>query len=162
MEFRFWKRCIIDRVVPRRDPLPTLRCMNEPSAEDVTQLTQTLHRFFSHLDERRYEELAAMFLPEGRWLRQGRWLSGRSAILEAMTSRPATTRVRHLLSNILVTPRSDTEAEVQAYLTAYRQVEGQRPSLFSINLVGNVFRRQGGRWLLAEQQLVREFEFEGA
>lgn len=136
--------------------------MNEPeaTAEDIVQLTQRLHAFFSHLDERRYEELAAMFLPEGRWLRQGQWLEGRDAILAAMRARPATTRVRHIISNVVAIPRSTGEAEVQAYMTAYRRLEGQPPALFSINLVGNMFRRQAGRWMLAEQKLVRDFEFE--
>jgi hypothetical protein len=136
--------------------------MNEPqaTAEDVVQLTQRLHAFFSHLDERRYEELAAIFLPEGRWLRQGQWLEGRQPILAALKTRPATMQVRHIISNVLVTPRSADEADVQAYMTAYRRLENQAPALFSINLVGNVFRRQDGRWMLAEQQLVREFEFE--
>ena len=133
-----------------------------PPHEEIVQLTQRLHLFFQHLDERRYEELAAMFLPEGRWLRQGRWLDGRPAILEAMAARPAGVRVRHLLSNTVVSCRGTGERDVQAYLTAYRQLPGQRPALFSINLVGNVFRRHGDAWLLAEQQLVREFEFEQA
>jgi len=135
--------------------------MNEPeaTAEDIVQLTQRLHAFFSHLDERRYEELAAMFLPEGRWLRQGRWIEGRDAILAAMKDRPASVRVRHVISNVVATRRSADEAEVQAYMTAYRRLEGQPPALFSINTVGNVFRRQAGAWLLAEQQLVRDFEF---
>jgi len=136
--------------------------MNEPeaTAEDVVQLTQRLNAFFNHLDERRYEELAAMFLPEGRWLRQGRWFEGRPAIVGALQARPATMRVRHIISNVLVTRRSEDEADVQAYMTAYRQLENQAPSLFSFNLVGNVFHRHAGRWMLAEQQLVREFEFE--
>lgn len=136
--------------------------MNEPeaTAEDIVQLTQRLHAFFSHLDERRYEELAAMFLPEGRWLRQGQWLDGRAAILAALRARPATMRVRHIISNVVATRRSEDEAEVQAYMTAYRRLEGQPPALFSINLVGNVFHRQAGRWMLAEQQLVRDLEFE--
>jgi hypothetical protein len=136
--------------------------MNEPeaTAEDVVQLTQRLHAFYSHLDERRYEELAAMFLPEGRWLRQGQWLEGRDAILAALRDRPATMRVRHIISNVVATRRSADEAEVQAYMTAYRRLEGQPPALFSINLVSNVFNRQAGRWVLAQQQLVRDFEFE--
>ncbi len=138
--------------------------MDEPevSADDVVQLTQRLHAFFMHLDERRYGELAAMFLPQGRWLRQGQWLDGRDAILGAMQARPATVRVRHLVANVVVTRRTADEAQVQAYLTAYRRLEGQPPALFSINLVGNVFRREAGRWLLAEQQLVREFEFQAS
>lgn len=133
-----------------------------PSPDDVVRLTQRLHAFFSHLDERRFDALVAMFLPDGRWLRQGRWIEGRGAILEAMHARPATMRVRHVISNVLVTPVSADEMKVQAYMTAYRQLEGGKPSLFSINLVTNTFRRTAGDWLLAEQQLVREFEFEGA
>lgn len=135
--------------------------MDKPLAavEDVVQLTQQLHVFFSHLDERRYDALAAMFLPQGRWLRQGQWLEGQGAILAALQARPATMRVRHLVSNVVATARSAQEAQVDAYLAAYRQLQGQPPALFSINLVGNVFRRQAGAWMLAEQQLVRDFEF---
>lgn len=132
----------------------------EPAAEDVIQLMQGLNTFFGHLDERRYEELAAMFPPGGRWLRQGKWLEGRAAILAAMNARSASVRVRHIISNVIVRLRNADEAHVQAYLTAYRQLAGQAPALFSVNLVSNVFRREAGRWLLAEQQLVREFEFE--
>lgn len=136
--------------------------MNEPEAttEEVVQLTQQLHAFFRHLDDRRYDELSAMFLPDGRWLRQGQWLDGRDAILAALRARPANVRVRHLVSNVVATLRSRDEAEVQAYLAAYRRLDGQPPALFSINLVDNVFRRRAGRWQLAEQQLVREFEFQ--
>lgn len=133
-----------------------------PTTTDVVQLTQRLHAFFSHLDERRYEALAAMFLPQGRWLRQGRWVEGRAAIAQALQARPASMRVRHVISNVLVSASSPDEMRVEAYLTAYRQLEGQAPSLFSINTVANTFQRSAGEWMLAEQQLVREFEFEAS
>jgi hypothetical protein len=136
--------------------------VSPPTTDDVVQLTQRLHAFFSHLDERRYEALAAMFLPDGRWLRQGRWLEGRGAILEALNARPASMRVRHAISNVLVTGASADAMQVDAYMTAYRQLEGQPPSLFSLNLVSNTFRLAGGQWMLVEQQLVRDFEFEAA
>lgn len=130
------------------------------TTEDVVQLTQRLHTFISYLDERRYDDLIAMFLPDGRWLRQGRWLDGRAAILEALQARPASMRVRHVITNARVSRRSADSASVEAYMTAYRQLEGQGPTLFSINLVSNAFRKVDGEWMLAEQQLVREFEFE--
>lgn len=129
-------------------------------AEDVVQLTHLLHLFFFHLDERRYEALARMFLPQARWLRQGQWVQGQAAILQALQARPATMRVRHLVCNVVATASSADEAQVDAYLTAYRQVQGQPPALFSINRVDNVFRRQSGGWMLAEQQLVRDLEFQ--
>ncbi len=125
-------------------------------------LTQRLLSLIAHLDNRRYDALAGMFTPDGRWLRQGRWFEGREAILGALAARPAGMRVRHVMSNILVTHYAQDEAKVDAYMTAYRQLEGQPPELFSINLVGTVFRRVDGQWLVAEQQMVREFEFAAA
>ncbi len=126
---------------------------------ETVQLTHRLHVFFNLLDERRYDELADLFIPQGRWLRQGHWLDGRGAILEALRGRPASMRVRHVISNVIVGRRSDAEKEVQAYLTAYRQSEHQLPSLFSLNVVRCIYRREDHAWLLAEQQLVREFVF---
>lgn len=128
-------------------------------ADEVVQLTQRLHALIGHLDNRRYEALAAMFQPEGRWLRQGRWFDGREAILSALASRPPNMRVRHLLTNIHVTDRAGEEAGVEAYMTAYRQLEGRPPELFSLNIVTTRFWREGGQWLIAEQRMVREFEF---
>ena len=137
--------------------------MPDPNAStnDIVELTQLLHAFVGHLDERRYDALVQMVAPEGRWLRQGKWLAGRDAMLCALEARPATMRVRHIISNVHVRADAGGSARVDAYMTAYRQFEGSPPSLFSNNLVHNVFRRDGSRWVLLEQQLVREFEFEG-
>ena len=135
--------------------------MNYPHAPLalVTELTQRLHGFFSHLDNRRYDDVLNLFLPQGRWLRQGRWLEGREAILVALEARPASMKVRHVISNLVVTPVTEGEAHVEAYMTAYRQLENEAPTLFRFNLVTNVFRLDGGAWMLAEQQLLPEFEF---
>lgn len=130
-----------------------------PPADAIVQLTQRLHAFFGHLDERRYEPLVGMFLPEARWLRQGRWLEGRPAILAALHERPADMRVRHVASNVLVRGGQGDEATVDAYLTAFRQPAGGPPALFSLNTVATAFRRVDGRWMVAEQRMVREFEF---
>lgn len=129
-------------------------------ADEIVQLSQRLYTLIGHLDNRRNEALAALFLPEGRWQRQGQWFNGREAILGALASRPKTMRVRHLLTNILVTHWTGDTASVQAYMTAYRQLEGGRPELFSINIVTTEFRRgEASQWLIAEQTMVREFEF---
>lgn len=135
--------------------------MTQPRArtDDIVELTQQLHAFIGHLDERRYDALARMFVPQGRWLRQGRWLEGREAILDAMAARPATMRVRHIISNVQVAMEGENAARVTAYMTAYRQLEGGTPALFSVSRVENLFQGQDGHWVLAEQQLLREFEF---
>lgn len=131
-------------------------------SDEVVQLSQCLHALIAHLDSRRYEAVAALFTPAGRWLRQGRWLEGRQAILNALESRPKDMRVRHVLTNILVTELTHGKARVDAYMTAYRQLDGQRPELFSINRVDTVFHRVDSQWLITEQQMVREFEFTAA
>ena len=131
-------------------------------SDEVVQLSQRLLALVAHLDHRRYEAVAALFTPAGRWLRQGRWLEGREAILHALGSRPKDMRVRHVLTNILVTELTHGKARVDAYMTAYRQLDGQRPELFSINRVDTVFHRMDSQWLITEQQMVREFEFTAA
>jgi hypothetical protein len=88
--------------------------------------TQRLHLFFHHLDERRYSDLVGMFRPEGRWLRQGQWLEGRTAVHAALDARPPS-RVRHVISNAHVATSNDDEATIESYMTAYRDegpVEG--------------------------------------
>ena len=122
-------------------------------------MTQRLNAFFSHLDNRRYADVLNLFLPQGRWLRQARWLDGREAIFTALEARPASMKVRHVISNIVVTQPAADEAHVEACMTAYRQLEGEAASLFRINLVTNVFRLDAGAWMLAEQQLLPEFDF---
>lgn len=135
--------------------------MNDPHAQPelVAELTQRLHAFFSHLDNRRYDDVLSLFLPKGRWLRQGRWLEGREAIRGALDARPASMRVRHVISNIVVTQEAAGKARVEAYMTAYRQVGDEAPTLFRFNLVTNVFHQDDGAWVLAEQQLLPEFDF---
>lgn len=129
-------------------------------AQVVTELTNCLHAFFGHLDERRYDAVVAAFLPAGRWLRQGRWLDGQAAIRAALEGRPATLRVRHVLTNVVVQPGAGDDVKVDAYMTAFRQLEGEAAaSLYRMNMVSNIFRRHEGGWRLVEQQLVPDLAF---
>ena len=129
------------------------------STQDLGHWSQCLHALISHLDARRYEALAQLFTPQGRWLRQGQWLQGRESIIHALQARPKGMRVFHTLSNILVIECSPEQAVVEAYMTAYRQLEGQRPELFSLNTVSTTFVRESTSWQIAEQQMVRQMEF---
>ncbi len=130
------------------------------NASCAGELTQALHAFISHLDERRYDELLAAFAPQGRWLRQGRWLEGRDAILQALQARPAGMRVRHVMSNAWAWHGEGGVVHQEAYMTAFRQLEGEAvASLFRINRVTSVWRRRGEGWELLEQQLIPDLEF---
>ena len=145
--------------------------MNSPASFSASralllgELTQQLHAFFHHLDERRYTELVALFTPDGRWLRQGQWLNGHAAVRSALDARPAAQRVRHVITNAYVAGfATANEACVEAYMTAYRHdggVDGvaRIAGPLRLNLVSTLFRRVDGAWLIAEQRLVPEFEF---
>ncbi|MFM1855595.1 MAG: hypothetical protein RLZ83_904 [Pseudomonadota bacterium] len=137
------------------------------AADLLPQLVQVLHRFFYELDGRRYETAAGLFTDDGRWLRQGRWLEGRAAILDALHARPLDSETRHVMSNAFIAREEGDAAVVEAYMTAYRyptaEAGGDLPTIahpLRFNLVTTVFRRvaQSG-WCIAEQRLVPAFGF---
>jgi ketosteroid isomerase-like protein len=135
---------------------------SSPSAQLVTELTQALNAFFLDLDERRYDAVVSGFLADGRWLRQGKWLQGHAAIRAGLEARPATMRVRHIITNIVVSAPEGEDVRVHAYMTAVRQLEGEAAaSLYRMNMVSNVFRRDEGAWRLVEQQLLPDLGFPG-
>jgi hypothetical protein len=141
--------------------------MSSPDQSDAclaAELTQRLNRFFHHLDERRYDDMIAMFTPDGRWFRQGQWLADPQAIRRALDARPAAQRTRHVMTNAFIASRDELGVRVEAYMTAYRHdgpVDGvpRLPGPFRFNLVTTVFRKVDGDWQIAEQRMVPEFEF---
>jgi hypothetical protein len=77
--------------------------ITESSAAGVLPaLTQQLHCFFHHLDERRYAPMLDLFTDDCRWLRQGRWLEGKAAVRAALEARSAAHDTRHVMSNAFV------------------------------------------------------------
>jgi len=88
--------------------------------------TQLLHRFYGFLDEKRYAEMADLFVPEGAWVRLGEELRGPKAILAAMDSRQDWLTA-HVVTNIRVSVVNANEAHTVQYVTLYRQ-EGHKPA----------------------------------
>ena len=178
--FLIWKPVIVVRHVPLGNGLPTIHPPDTdrsplrpepmpdlPKPSDsllFVELMQRLHRFFHHLDERRYAELVAMFAQDGRWLRQGQWLDGHAAVRGALDARPVTQRVRHIISNVDLTRVDGDRAVVEAYMTAYRH-DGPTQGVpriagpFRLNIVSTAFRRSADDWLIVEQRMTPEFEF---
>lgn len=85
---------------------------------------QTLIRFFRHLDEREYAELAGLMLPDGVWHRQGAELRGEAAIVAALSRRSPTMRIHHLLTNVFARPDGEDAAAVTAYMLVVRHEPG--------------------------------------
>lgn len=142
---------------------------DEALARVQPALLQLTNRFFYCLDEFRYRELVDSMVPEGTWHRQGKVLRGRDAVLAALEERPPTMRIRHVITNFLVTAATDDVAEAVAYMTAYRHDDGRDLPMprtiagpFRVLLVKTRFHRQQGRWLIAEQAATSEFEFNAA
>jgi|HubBroStandDraft_5_1064220.scaffolds.fasta_scaffold64806_2 hypothetical protein len=128
--------------------------------------TQLLFRFYYWFDSFRYEEMVALFLPDGVWHRAGKVLRGREEIIAILRERSTTQRVRHVLTNVLVDAVDAANASVVLYLTAYQFDSGQpvntpptitSPSL--LLLVTATLVKTSDGWLIAEQRTTREFEF---
>jgi len=133
-------------------------------------LVQVLHGLFQDLDARRYDAVVGGFTPDGRWLRQGVWQSGRVAIAAALRERPADVETCHVISNAFVTACEGDTATLEAYMTAYRYptpgAQDEVPVItgpLRISHVVTVFARQpDGGWLIAAQQLLPRVGFHGA
>jgi hypothetical protein len=140
--------------------------MTPDVAACLPECTQAIHQLFYCLDESRYDALVSLFESDGVWHRQGEVLKGREHILRAMAKRPATQRIRHIITNCFIESRADGAANLVAYMTAYRFDDGtvrtapvaiSRP--FRISVVRAAMRRTEGAWKIAEMDLTPEFEF---
>jgi hypothetical protein len=134
-----------------------------------TDLLQITHRFYYYLDERRYEDLVALMREDCVWHRQGKVLKGRGMVMEAMHQRPASQIIRHVITNVFLEREGAGDADLVAYLTAYRYDDGsaRKPPVtieapFRFLLVRKRFERVDGRWLIAQSAGTTEFEFRAA
>jgi hypothetical protein len=128
--------------------------------------TQLIHQLFYFLDQADYPKLAALFTPQGTWKRQGELLAGHAQILNALSKRPTTQRIRHVISNTFLFASEPAKASLTAYMTAYRFDDGShttgsvtisRP--FRLSVVHAKMEATDGGWRVAELDLVPEFEF---
>lgn len=83
-----------------------------------------LTKFYMYLDEKRYEELGALFSERGVWVRRGQELVGPKNIIAAMSERKGWLTA-HLVSNIGIDVIDSDNVETSQYVTLYRH-EGWR------------------------------------
>ena len=126
---------------------------------------RTLTRFFNYFDQWRYDDMVALFAPDGVWHRQGKALRG-EAILAALNARSRTQTVRHVITNIQVDVVDAAAADFVLYVTAYMHDTGtkslsppkiQAPYLLLVVPGGLV--KIGDDWKVAHMSMNREFEF---
>lgn len=140
--------------------------MSHSPESTLSASTQLIHQLFYYLDQADYPKLAALFTPQGTWKRQGELLSGHAQILNALSKRPTTQRIRHVISNTFISATEPASATLTAYMTAYRFDDGShttgavtisRP--FRLSVVHAKLEVTDGDWRVAELDLVPEFEF---
>lgn len=81
--------------------------------------TQLLVKFYNLLDQKRYEEMAALFTADGVWVRLGKQLVGPAGILHEMNEREDWLTT-HLVSNIEINVIDENRAETMQYVVQYR------------------------------------------
>jgi hypothetical protein len=112
---------------------------------------------YSLMDQGRYGETAALFTEDAVWVRGGKPVAGRGAILEALNRRPETDISRHLVTNVLVEIHSAEEASGTACfvpLRGTRREDGTvaTPPITNVGDLAFRFRREGSEWKIAHLQ----------
>lgn len=77
-------------------------------------------RFYRLLDAGDYDAVAALFAPEGCWLRQGTRLVGADSIRAALERRSTEILIRHLLMNVDVEPVDENIIDVFGAVLVFR------------------------------------------
>ncbi|MCS8129886.1 nuclear transport factor 2 family protein [Pseudomonas aeruginosa] len=87
----------------------------------ATACSKVVVDFFEALDLNDPLKAATFFMPEGVWERSGTSLTGAVAIKQALMARPVERTTFHLVSNLQVSVKDKTHAEVQFFLIAYER-----------------------------------------
>ncbi len=96
---------------------------------DIQRDVQDLiFRFFLHLDEQEYDQLAQLMAPSGTWLRNNVLLKGPESVREAMRTRPVGFTTRHLITNIIFDCPDQDHAEATYYMTVFVHTGETRPT----------------------------------
>ncbi len=123
------------------------------------------HRFARYVDERRFEDFAGLFTPDGVFDRRGEALAGRAAILASMAGRPATLLVRHHVTTVSVDVADADSASGLCYFAFYQCTDwdGRTPeklALAGAAIVGEYrdrYARTAEGWRIAHRRALMTF-----
>ena len=115
-------------------------------ANDVEGVRRVLALYCQLMDDGRYDEVAQLFDPEGRWTVMGKTYAGVDEIRGLMSSWPSPAGTKHLTVNSII----DIDGELAAAVSDFVVVQGTE--------VGGVVHRSGryhdtlrrdssGRWM---------------
>ena len=117
------------------------------------------------LDAMNYTAVAAGFATDGVWHRQGKELKGPGMVSAAMAERPRGARTRHIVTNVLSTVKSESEVEIDFYMTVFShngEPDAPLPAPMSVpNSVGlshATVRRENGQWKIVQLRSAATFQ----
>lgn len=118
---------------------------------------------YSLMDQGRYEETSALFTEDAVWVRGGKPVAGRAAILAALHQRPETDVSRHLVTNLMIDVASDREATGTACfmpLRGRKREDGTAatPPITNVGDLSFRFRREPDGWRIAHLQPTMVFK----
>lgn len=131
-----------------------------PSDLDDWRCGQALLRFFRSLDEDDAEGVVREFAADGVWHRRGERFEGHEALRAAMAARPADRVVRHVVTNLVVTPGADGQATAGSYMMAYAAARPAAGGVATLGAPGalhgctTAFRLEGGAWRITSHRAV--------
>jgi hypothetical protein len=113
-------------------------------------------------DQRRYEELAALFTPDARLLRPSapdKAIVGHDAILEAFSKRPLDVMTFHVCTDVIVTVDDGSSAHARSRIlllsTKRPEPETSKPAVADTPVPGvfhDKFKLTEGGWKFAERR----------
>jgi hypothetical protein len=84
-----------------------------------TECVRLSNAFAFHLDQKNYDDLVALFVPHGVFIRTGVRLEGHARILQKMRERPAEQFTRHVTTNFHFTHVDESTATGVFYNLSY-------------------------------------------
>lgn len=129
--------------------------MNDLSLSRRDAACRHVLAFFSALDQRRHDEVAALMAPDGVWHRQGQALVGPQAVAAALAERDPARETAHIVTNLHAASDQDGRVRVHFYLLAYesRTAPGDdaTPRLVSIRSCTDEWIDTQAGWRLAQK-----------
>jgi hypothetical protein len=126
---------------------------------DKDAIRELLHLYCFHMDEGRFEELAALFVNDGEWIAPYRSARGPKAIAAWLhQSVPASPRRMHYVMNSVITVDGDEASARSNYLVMVEGADGPVPSV--CGTYADVLIRIDAGWRFRRRALIHAFKGE--
>jgi SnoaL-like domain len=126
---------------------------------DKEAIRELLHLYCFHMDEGRFEELAALFAADGQWIAPYRSAVGPAEIAAWLRqSVPPSPRRMHYVMNSVIGVTGDTAAAKSNYLVMVEGPDGPVPSVCG-TYADDLIRTPEG-WRFRRRELIHAFKGE--